>query len=262
MARRTARNIQRRAKRNDEFAAFGEAMAHAVRDRRETADDYEHAVRDLELTVRSTWECHEAERRAIGDAVKRGERSRRALARDIERGAVARCDEMHPPPKGAAARRDAARSLLDSYDLERKFPGVEFKANTGRVPLDAEEFTIPGGLRLRIEQQATGTQWRHVWVYAPIARTDAEEAVRYLRIALARRIVADAAHRIAAPGGKVEVIDVQNGGAVQWAADRHIVRHLSNRQIASLIASIARALTHASPKANTRRAKPPRRRRR
>lgn len=258
MARRTARNIQRRAKRNDEFAAFGEAMAHAARDRRNTAHEYEHAVNDLELTVRNTQECSEAEHRAIADAVKRGERSRRALARDIERGAVARCDGMYPPPKGAAVRRDAARSLVDSYDLESEFPGVEFKANTGRAPLDAEEFTIPGGLRLRIEQQATGTQWRHVWVYAPIARTDAEEAVRYLRIALARRIVADAARRVAVPGGKVEVIDVQNGGAVQWAADRH----LSNRQIASLIASIARALTNASPKANTRRAKPLRRRRR
>lgn len=259
MARRTVRNIQRRTKRNDDFEAFGHAMRSALHDRDVT---HRHAVNDLELVVEHTQACHEARRRAVAAAVKRGERSRSAIARDIETHAVEPCDRQHPPPRGPRARHDAALALAESYDYQDEFPGVSFKPNTGRPSLDAEEFRVPGGLRLRIEQQSTGTQWRHVWVYAPMPRTDADERDRYLRVALARRIVTDVARRVRAPGGTVEVIDVQNGGAVQWAADRHIVRHLTNRQIASLVASIAAALIQPPTKANRRRAKAPARRRR
>lgn len=266
MSRRARRNIQRRSKRNDEFAAFGDAVHAANMARRETAQEFEHAVDELEILVDNTKQCWDAKERAVTRLVRDGETSRAALAREVESGAVLLCDGKHPPRRSRAARREAAARLVNHFDWTERYPGLVLKPNAAprrrtkantstRPPLDSETYSVPGGLKVRIEQQATGTQWRHVWIYAPIPITDDDEAKRYLRIALARRVAADLARRVAAPGGTVEVIDVQNGGAAQWAADRHIVRHMTNRQIASLVASITRALTLPGPKANRHRPK-------
>jgi len=266
MPRRASRNIQRRSKRNDEFAAFGDAVAAADRERQEAAFTYAHEVEDLANIVDNTKSCWDQKKTTINRLVRNGERSRAAIARELELGAVLLCDVQHPPRRSRAVRRGAAAALVRDYDWEEFHPGIVLKPNSARhrraktnshtVPkLDSETYSVPGGLKVRIEQQATGTQWRHVWIFAPIPLTDDDEMKRYLRIALARRIATDLARRVAAPGGTVEVIDVQNGGAVQWAADRHIVRHLTNRQIASLVASIARALIAPGPKANRHRPK-------